>query len=105
MVIGDTTVGTGRRREWGSEPGGRGFVGSTPPMEADHPPPESAPPLAVADPGEPGEGSAVPSVVAVVVARGEAPHLEACLAGLRDSDYPDLTVLVMVPAGSDLRAR
>jgi GT2 family glycosyltransferase len=74
-------------------------------MEADHPPPESAPPLAVADPEDPGEGSQVPSVVAVVVARGEAPHLEACLAGLRDSDYPDLTVLVMVPAGSELRAR
>src|SRR6478609_8540848 len=74
-------------------------------MEADHPPPESAPSLAVADPEDPAEGSLVPSVVAVVVARGESPHLEACLAGFRDSDYPDLTVLVMVPAGSDLKAR
>ncbi len=71
-------------------------------MEADHPLPESAPSLAVEDPED---TSLVPSVVAVVVARDAAPHLEACLAGLRDSDYPDLTVLVTVPAGSELRAR
>jgi GT2 family glycosyltransferase len=74
-------------------------------MEADRPLPESAPSLAVADPDDPGDGAVVPSVVAVVVARGDAPHLEECLAALRDTDYPDLTVLVMVTAGADLRAR
>ena len=74
-------------------------------MEADRPLPESAPSATVADVESPDDSSLVPSVVAVVVARGDAPHLEACLAGLRDSDYPDLTVLVMVPAGADLKAR
>jgi hypothetical protein len=44
-------------------------------------------------------------VVAVVVTQGEALRLEACLAGLRDSEYPDLTVVVMAPAAVDLRAR
>jgi GT2 family glycosyltransferase len=40
-----------------------------------------------------------PPVVAVVVTRDPGPHLEECLASLRDQDYPDLTVLV-VDSGS-----
>src|SRR6185312_7298023 len=89
-----------------TRPHGTGFVGSTPPMEADHPPPESAPPVAVAGLEPPGvDTGIVPSVVAVVVARGEAVHLEACLGALAASDYPDLTVLVMAPPGSDLKPR
>src|SRR5438034_5867786 len=75
-------------------------------MEADHPQPESAPTVAVADVEAPGvDTSLFPSLVAVVVARGESAHLEACLTGLAASDYPDLTVLVMAPAGSDLKPR
>ena len=37
----------------------------------------------------------VPSVVAVVIAQDDAPHLEACIGALGASDYPDLTVLVI----------
>ncbi|MGZ6925133.1 MAG: glycosyltransferase [Acidimicrobiia bacterium] len=44
-------------------------------------------------------------MVAIVVTGAEAPHLEACLASLGDSDYPDLTVLVFVRGEVDLRAR
>ena len=47
----------------------------------------------------------IPSVVAVVVARGAAAHLEACLAGFRDMDYPDLTVLVIAETDDDVRPR
>jgi len=75
-------------------------------MEADRPQPESAPSVAVADVEPPGvDTGIVPSVVAVVVARGESVHLEACLSALAASDYPDLTVLLMAPAGSDLKPR
>ena len=42
---------------------------------------------------------AAPPVVAVMVTRNPGPWLEAGLVGLRDQDYPDLTVLVL-DAGS-----
>ncbi len=55
---------------------------------------------------EPTERAApIPPVVAIVVARGAAPHLEACLAAFRDTDYPDLTVLVVTEADDDLSRR
>jgi GT2 family glycosyltransferase len=74
-------------------------------MVSDRPLPESARPVAVAGPEHPGEGRTAPAVVAVVVARGSADHLEDCLAGLAESDYPDLTVLVMAASAPDLTTR
>ena len=45
--------------------------------------------------GEAGTGPAVPPVVAVVVTCDPGWWLEACLEGLRDQDYPGLSVLVV----------
>ncbi len=73
-------------------------------MDADRPLPESAPSVdaSVADDGA---DTPAPPVVAVVLARSGSAHLEACLGALAESDYPDLTVLVMARGGTDLRAR
>ena len=76
-------------------------------MDADRPPPD---PEDVSDSGtgdtpEPAAESVAPAVVAVVVAAGEALHLEACVGALAASDYPDLTVLVIAQTEADLAAR
>ncbi len=47
----------------------------------------------------------VPAVVAVVVARDDAPYLEGCLQALGASDYPDLTVLVIAATDAELTPR
>jgi GT2 family glycosyltransferase len=46
-----------------------------------------------------------PAVVAVVVTRDPGPWLESTLASLRDQDYPELSVLVVVTGGADLTTR
>ena len=51
------------------------------------------------------DAAPIPSVVAVVVSQGVAPHLEACLGSLAASDYPDLTVLVIAETDEDLKPR
>ncbi len=71
-------------------------LGSWPPMDAEE---------LSADAETTERAAPIPSVVAVVVARGAAPHLEECLAGFRDMDYPDLTVLVVAETDEDLRLR
>ena len=75
-------------------------------MEADHPQPESAPSVAVADARGAGPTSSRsrrwwPWWWPGARRRTSRPAWPAW----RDSDYPDLTVLVMVPAGTDLQAR
>ncbi len=70
---------------------------------ADAPPDGTGPDLG--DSGVADEQPAIPPVVAVVVASGAAPHLEACLTSLRDSDYPDLTILVLARGEDPLAAR
>ena len=73
-------------------------------LDDDGPDPGIADPASVGD--EPGDDQPpVPPVVAVVVASGEAPHLEAVLASLRDSDYPDLTILVLARGEESLTPR
>ncbi|MGZ8733678.1 MAG: glycosyltransferase [Acidimicrobiia bacterium] len=63
-------------------------------------PPVPAPAVNLA-PGEPAEPVLVPPpVVAVVVTNNPGAWLEATLEGVRDSDYPNLAVLVL-DAGSD----
>lgn len=52
-----------------------------------------------------GDAAPIPSVVAVVVAQGDALYLEACLGSLAASDYPDLTVLVIAETDEDLKPR
>ncbi|MBK5288963.1 MAG: glycosyltransferase family 2 protein [Acidimicrobiia bacterium] len=76
-------------------------------MEADQLPSESAPDLVDTDLSGTSapEREAHPAVVAVVVVEGEAPHLEACLRGLNETEYPGLIVLVMAQTGEDLRPR
>lgn len=81
-------------------------VGSPPPMDAEQPPADAGlADLESPDLDSPDGSAPVPSVVAVLVARGEAPHLELALAALRDTDYPDLTVLVIAATDTELRAR
>ena len=71
-------------------------------MDADRPPSESASQV----PDEPAEAvPPTPAVVAVVVAREEAAHLDRCLAALAAADYPDLTVVVVGAGTEDLAAR
>lgn len=70
-------------------------------MDTDLPPSE---PVAI-DLDETPETAAVPAVVAVVVALDDAPRLEACLGSLADSDYPDLTVLVIAATDTELTPR
>ncbi len=74
------------------------------PMEADRPPPDPAS-TALAEAVPSTSASKAPAVVAVVVARGAAPHLEATLGSLGACGYPDLTVLVVAATDEDLRAR
>ncbi len=57
------------------------------------------------DPSDSASESVAPAVVAVVVAEGDVPHLEACLGALAASDYPDLTVLVIAETEVDLAPR
>ena len=57
------------------------------------------------DTPDPVAESVAPAVVAVVVAEGDVPHLEACLGALAASDYPDLTVLVIAETEADLAPR
>ena len=76
-------------------------------MDADLPPTDSEH-RSESDTGtapEPAAEPVAPAVVAVVVAEGEVPHLEACLGALAASDYPDLTVLVIAETEADLTAR
>ena len=63
-----------------------------PPVPPDLP---DAPPPTGGLPESPDAVPPTPAVVAVVVVRGEAPHLDACLAALATSDYPELTVVVV----------
>ncbi len=86
-------------------------VGTTcrlgPLMDADLPPtdPEHVSESDTGNLSEPAAESVAPAVVAVVVAEGEVPHLEACLRALAASDYPDLTVLVIAETEADLAPR
>ncbi len=63
------------------------------------PPPSDGPILDSESPGEVSEPVAVPPVVAVVVTKDPGPWLEETLRSIGDSDYPELTVLVL-DAGS-----
>lgn len=90
-------------------------------MDADRRAPESAPPEGTRDPADaapgdlgslaglgeelPESGPPTPAVVAVVVAHGGAPNLEATLESLVAAEYPDLTVLVLAATDDDLRVR
>ncbi|MEP6623212.1 MAG: glycosyltransferase [Acidimicrobiia bacterium] len=80
-------------------------------MDAERPPSEPAPAddpaldPALAGGGDEEAPAPVPAVVAVVIARDDAPHLETCLQALGASDYPDLTVLVIAATEVDLTPR